>query len=412
MQNNAPVKITLTGLRNYLLRDKSERDTAGTRIEIVLRENIEQGELRKMVADWCRRVEFPVIVDDFGKKHTITAERPEEFIFEHQLVTNPNAKFLMRTFPINNSGVEGEIYILAYIDENGESWAKTGEMFSDYSKSHPLAYTPKLPENLVCLHGIKLNERRILWFYELNFRLDFRDKKYIPTLSRGEANLSENIKGNLIDEITVEYEKLLTQHLENSALANLQDGWKYKQLLIESFHLHSFWDSIPETIPVYIDSSLKLISLDDLLKFEDIYTVKKFNKRIYNYSEQNFDKNIIADFNVNSPLLINNDLEFISDRFIDYIFRQSYSINGILWLSNDYVGFHWIKNDKRQTDIINLQQFIDFKRNDLFFMGTTKAYNFSQGIILYNIAHPLGRWMIDIGKAINSGESSITSTFY
>ncbi|HEX8249240.1 MAG TPA: ATP-binding protein, partial [Pyrinomonadaceae bacterium] len=190
-KNNEPIRITLTGFRNYLLREKTHRPTAGTRIEITLRNDISIGDLTDEVEKWCKRVEFPILVNDFGEENRVTAEHMEDFIYEQPLVTNPNAKFVMRAFPVNRPGIEGELYVLAYIDEEGEDWAYAGWQIGRYSGSHPMAKSPDLVSNLISLHGITLRET------ESNqgnfiFRVDFRSGKYLPNLDRSNFKSSEN----------------------------------------------------------------------------------------------------------------------------------------------------------------------------------------------------------------------------
>lgn len=411
MPTKAPVKITLTGLRNYLLRDKSGRETAGTRIEINLRENIEQGELTKMVADWCRRVEFPVIVDDFGKKTTITAERPETFIFEHQLVTNPNAKFVMRAFPVNSSGLEGEIYILAYIDEQGESWAYMEGILSDYSESHPLALIPEYVKCLECFHGIKIAEHSGFYPSHFRYRFDFRDKKYLPTLSRANNLLSlTNDREELIIEVQCEYEKILVEHLAVSDLAKSENAWKYKNELINTFSGLDFWKSVAETIPVYIDSILKLVSFSDFLKFEEFYVVKKssFNEYVDDSEKLGEDiKNVITEREMDLPVITKNDLDRISNKFLNEISGKIYSVSGIDWLSDNDVCFRWAKNKNEENSKPKIRGLVDFGRDDLFAMSNYGMSIFAEGVLI-NKTHPLGKWLSNINDALNAEQFFIT----
>lgn len=407
IQGNTAVKITLKGLRNYLLRDKSERERAGTRIEIVLREDIEPGELTELVSDWCKRVEFPVYVDDFGEETVITAERPESLTFEHQLVTNPNAKFVLKAFPVDCHGIEGEIYILTYIDEKGESWVDTISKIFQYSGSHPLAKTLNSAGMLECLHGIKLIYDYSP-FNNFSFHFDFRDKKYLPTLSRGSVTLSMKDKEELIPEIEIEYEKILTKHLAETALANSQESWKYKQELMDEFPLSVFWDSVPETIRIYIDNGFKLISLEDLLNFEEFSVVKKFEFLNYTNRYENFDENIeniISESKMNLPVISNNDINFISGYFLNKIFLNNYVVNKIDWLSDNYIQLYWIKNKGKVIIGNRMKLFVDFGRDDLL---TLKANNYGDSRIVYNKNHPFGQWLMNIIHALNSEQPFIT----
>ena len=155
--SDGPILLTLTGPRNYLLTDKGSRRTSGTRIEVKLRKQIEHGKLTEVVTQWCRRVEFPVLVDDLGAKTTVEAERVEDFTYEMPDVTEKGAKFIVRAFPINRPGIEGELYVFAHITKVGESWVDKWWAQSTYPELHPQALKPEFPENLTCMHGISVS---------------------------------------------------------------------------------------------------------------------------------------------------------------------------------------------------------------------------------------------------------------
>ena len=93
--NDGPIRLTLTGPRNYLLTDCGDRRSSGTCIEVLLSEPLETGKLTNIVSKWCQRVEFPIVVDDLGIQATIEAERPDQFTYEAPDVTEENAKFVI-----------------------------------------------------------------------------------------------------------------------------------------------------------------------------------------------------------------------------------------------------------------------------------------------------------------------------
>jgi molecular chaperone HtpG len=77
---DGPINLVLTGPRNYLLAEKGLRHTNGTGICVFLRESMDQGDLTELITGWCRRVEFPIFVDDLGKHSTILSEKPDSFL--------------------------------------------------------------------------------------------------------------------------------------------------------------------------------------------------------------------------------------------------------------------------------------------------------------------------------------------
>lgn len=117
-----PIRLTLTGPRNYLLTEKGSLRKNGTRIRVVLRQPMEPGQITQLVTSWCKRVEFPIYVNDLGRQTVVVAEQPEQFTHELPLVTDPDARFQVKAYPIERHGIEGEIYVFARVDSTGESW--------------------------------------------------------------------------------------------------------------------------------------------------------------------------------------------------------------------------------------------------------------------------------------------------
>lgn len=104
------IRLRLTGPRNYLAVSKSDRQACGTRIEVRLRPslNLSKGKLTAMVSEWCRRVEFPILVNDFGVQTTVSRERPEDFIFEVDDAETIGASYALKVFPFNGQELEGD----------------------------------------------------------------------------------------------------------------------------------------------------------------------------------------------------------------------------------------------------------------------------------------------------------------
>ncbi len=250
---NEPIRLILTGPRNYLLTERSDRHTGGTRIEVELRESLPQGKLTELITQWCRRVEFPVFVDDIGTTTCVVAEKSEQFVYEAPNVGKEGAIFKVRSFPVNRPGIEGELYVFVSIDEEGERWDQWFYATYIYPKEHPQALRPSLPDDLICLHGIAITPENFAIFgvgygqSAISTRIDYRSSKFSPSLSR----VLQAPKGIAQHpEIASQWKEILLEHLATSLPASSDDGWKYKQSLIDNFHFLSFWDSLPQTFPL------------------------------------------------------------------------------------------------------------------------------------------------------------------
>lgn len=151
------LRLTLTGTRNYPLTERGNRDKNGTKIEVHLRgeKKMKQGDLTELITDWCKRVEFPIEVDDLGGKNVIQAEQMKGFVREMPDPNEDGAKFVIKAFPINRPGLEGELYVLARVSAIGESWALSSRHGDgDREREVWQAERPRCPGNLVCLHGL------------------------------------------------------------------------------------------------------------------------------------------------------------------------------------------------------------------------------------------------------------------
>src|SRR5207245_4850168 len=155
--------------------------------------------LTELVSSWCRRVEFPIYVQDFGAETVITAERKEQFTYEIPNVIQAGAKFAVRAFDLQRYGIEGELYVFTRIDSHGESWDAWADAQYHYPSKDPRASRPSFPEPLRCVNGIAV-EARYRRRGPTSERLDFRGGSIpIPALSRERMWLLHRGHGELSD---------------------------------------------------------------------------------------------------------------------------------------------------------------------------------------------------------------------
>jgi molecular chaperone HtpG len=78
------IRLTLTGPRNYLIVENGDRRDPGTIIRVRLNRERElsASQLTTEISKLCRRVEFPIFVDELGRITEIKAEQPSDFTFE------------------------------------------------------------------------------------------------------------------------------------------------------------------------------------------------------------------------------------------------------------------------------------------------------------------------------------------
>ena len=273
---NPPIRLTLTGPRNYLLTETGRRKAPGTTIEVILRQPLGQDALTQFLKAICLRVEFPIVVNDLGSATRIVSENSTDFTYERLDVTEEGAQFFVRAYPINRPGIEGELYVFGRTDKRGESWAAWDWARYRYPQEHPQATVPEFVSSATCLHGIAVDSGN----YSdgpMSTRLDYRGRDYRPALSRRHRHGFITRPDPVVSS---RWEEILQEHLQASPRALGPDAWRYKQSLMRLFRFHSFWESVPETIKSF-HASRRASSCIPLLCGESIASSGDSHRRTY-----------------------------------------------------------------------------------------------------------------------------------
>lgn len=404
-----PIRLTLTGPRNYLLVEKGDKRTSGTRIEVLLREPIMQGQLTHLVTKWCRRVEFPVFVDDLGTQQTITAETPEQFATEMPDATEEGAKFIIRAFPVNASGIEGELYVFARVNNKGERWDVWSDIRYSYPIAHPHITVPTLPESLICLHGISLAENDYVFplgmFSVFRARLDYRGDKLHPTVSRSSSHLVNQPPDA---EILFRLEEILREHISTSSYAKGKYGWKYKQSLSENYPLHTFWASLPEMVPVRRNGQAQLESLKNIREVEVVKVILHKDQLLPSHLVKRpieFNENICQ--GIEGCIMLGTEITELSTSHRSSIFRGR-SITNIRWLPADYLIADWILGPTNSVLTINYRQYwfssLPAKIVIGAVLGMVPTTGLDSDYIVFNSDHPFISWLIRVREACDQGQ--------
>jgi hypothetical protein len=261
---DGPLRLTLTGPRNYLLTERGVRPAPGTRIDVALREPMDAGKLTELVTYWCRRVEFPVAVDDIGHRTEIRAERSEDFTYEMPDVTQEGASFVLRAFPVDRPGIEGELYVLAHVGPEGERWDLGRWARYGYPSKSPRAIAPEVPRDLTCVHGVSIGA----WMGDhpaWAARVDCRREAGGLSIARYAGPDSGWVTTENGWGIGARLGELLAEHLASSPFARGDEAWSYKQRLVGLFCLPAFWTSAPGAIHVSGPDEARVLSLADVM---------------------------------------------------------------------------------------------------------------------------------------------------
>jgi len=412
-KDDGPIRLTLTGPRNYLLTDRGDRRVTGTRIEVLLREPLETGKLTSVVSIWCRRVEFPIVVDDLGIQTTIQAERPEQFTYETPDVTEKNAKLVVRSFPVNRSGIEGELYVFAHISSLGESWAERGWATVQYPTLQPAASAPKIPNSLVCLHGITLSRDDKRYFPgSMIGRIDYRRQLDKPTLSREAMFLRHSDSSLQIDrEIQSRWEEILSEHLVETQWARSNDAWKYKQKLVGEFPILSFWASVDGLIPIYMEGQQRFVSLSLVRDMQILGTTVSLNNWLSDHHYmigKKIDETLPA-WDSGTAFITEDNLKYLSDEHRRGIFINR-RIANVRCLSNDHLAIEWIVSDDTElfdSDMEKPIMLAEISELDIIGFVIHKTTGSIYSAVLINKNNEFVRWLIAIKNACSSGKSGL-----
>ena len=271
--HDGPLRLTLTGPRNYLIVERDTRRSSGTTIEVLLKPDLDltNGKLIDLVKTWCRKVEFPVDVDDFGNATVVEAEKAEDWIFEVPDVTEEGANFVLRHFPMDDEGAEGDLFLLAHRQPDGtEDWTRRRWYTYNYPLKHPQADIRQIPDKLDCFHGINLSSETDFGsspFETSNIvtRVDWRSATMHPTLSRRSLHPDFVARRGTPAPLLRRWQEILDEHQETSPLVQGSDGWKYLHRLADVFPLDGdYWNNRPGMIRLFQAGAQNFMSFQEL----------------------------------------------------------------------------------------------------------------------------------------------------
>jgi molecular chaperone HtpG len=392
------LRLTLTGPRSYLLTERADRTTSGTRIEVLLREPLDPGDLTELVAGWCRRVEFPVEVSDFGDSTQVARETPSDFVYEEPDLTTSGGTMGVRSFDIDRPGIEGEIYVFfRRLDEGKESWADRAWAEYRYSELHPTAARPRVPPTIRCFHGIATSPYPVPEAEPFATRLDYRRPLESVPLSR--EVMPRRRPGRRDREVHSRLVELLEQHLSETSLATGADAWRYKQRLMSILDLEGdFWLNQPGTVPAVLDGEEASLSLSD---FAGVGTVTVALRG-----------NLPFDTAAETPTglwLAGSTLQALSDRARRVIFSGRHLLE--VRLEDDVVA-EWGRGTDGSLRLTSGSQAADVANvtgagADFIGFPLHKTFNSTYRHAVLNAHHPFVQWLVGLHEACASGVAEV-----
>ncbi|MNR83078.1 heat shock protein 90 [compost metagenome] len=402
--NPMPLRLTLMGPSTYLLTEKGSRNSAGTTIQIVLNEPILKGDLTKAMKDWCKRVEFPIFVSDLGIDSHIVAEDRNQFEAEFPLVTDASTRFCYRAFPINRTGIEGELYVFSVISEEGESWVLWNWAMNQYPEEHPFAHAPSPIPSITCFHGIVVASNNN-WDTPIAQRLDYRSNFHSVPLSR-EGMVVKNRRRQTVDPaVTSRWHEILADHLNSTPFSKGPDGWFYMQRLVKYFPFSTFWWEYPATIKCFHKGRITFLSLSELIENKSILTTVGIEKNAQYLDERMLD---ISNQNPSHIVLSGDIINKLSKNFRGDIFKNR-TIFSVSNNDNNMMVLEWGVGDEEPFVVGSKPMVLaSLPGLDLIGIRIHKTLDDIYDCVIFNENNKFVEWLTRFRCVAESGEHGIS----
>jgi molecular chaperone HtpG len=269
-----PIRLRLTGPRNYILVEEGQRRRSGTKIEVMLRDSVQDGAIVELIRSLCRRVEFQVVVDVLGRKTIVDRERADDFACDMVDPADSKVRHFVRAFPFQDLEAEGEMFVFGSSTSNVEDWTTSLERLH---RTYPGRDLPFLVPGLTCLHGIVLPDQRSFlseWRRTGSVRLDIRGARAAAVVGRARLRTASRVRWLSGGEDIAEahWETLLRTHLQERKAAGGDNDWRYLCRMVGLYGLQ-FWDAFPGVVPLYQNGSMHCLSINQVLAMERIEVI-------------------------------------------------------------------------------------------------------------------------------------------
>jgi hypothetical protein len=385
-----PVHLTLTGPRNYLLLQKSMRRKPGTNVELMLKKPIDEGGILRLVKQWCKRVEFPIIVDELGIQSEVEAETADDFVREWPVIGEEKSVFRLRSFDVAATGIEGSLFV--FVQETGgeERWDRWSWSQHEYPDSHPLASPPKSVASITCFHGVVTGPS---WTEApIAERLDIRDESWMPSLSREVWRRKWEDK-----RVNACWVEIYKEHLRNSNRAKGQKGWVYLQRLAGTLNCPEFWRTLPGTIPFQASGRPNPLSLEESCALQQFHTVSSSTHNLLGLQRR--EEKIPNDLRWQEGggnILLSTDVPFLSRHHRDTLFGDR-KLDSIL-LGEGWIRFTWTKSELPKI-ITGVGYYISVGICDdesFIALNIHKTIDDVYDTVALNGQHPFSKWLLSL----------------
>ena len=416
------IRLRLREPRNYLLTeaikpfdDGGMGDTIGTRIRVVLDNGQIDQPITTLIKQWCVAVEVPIVVRECGTDTTIRPLRLEDRKIVATGRVDPEARFVVRTFDIDSSGVEGQLAVIAYEDENGEGWCDCWPQEKDLGGKR-VESIPELTRGFTALHGVTLGigpfdfERSHSGFQWVHF-CDIRSNSTNVSRARSvpphlldpasrfmrrrnpKSTKATSLAENAVNSTA---QGAVEHHLANSERAKGSHGIYYVGRVLSGAPVSDEWRSrFPGTVVTWQSGKRIDITVEELLLLDEVIIPGWGPLRFQVNPSSSFDGHPRECLST-APIVSWSDTPKFSDkRFVEWIDQKrlvDVKIFKDLWLlhfasSAESRGVYRAHKDSRAWIVpIDLKKFATIRCE---FLGSAGSY-----FHLLNERHPVIQWLV------------------
>ncbi len=283
-----PLRLVLTGPRNYILVETGNRSAAGTRVAVQT-SKAPPTPLLEMLRTWCRRVEFPIVVREGGEEFDVNDVCAAPIVDE---ASDSTDSWVVHTFALDDRRICGELFVMAHRTDGIETWGTTSYDAKERREAQPTNVLPLLPGKLICFGGISVVEDEYPIIASDSYAIDCRRRGMSPVLSR--RSLHSSTRDEIEASVNHRWEEILNQHLsEHERLDDQEHLWKYKQYLASQFRLPTYWADIDGMIPLYTHKNCSYVSFRQASQLPELWlmsTTTKYEYKIPREFGEDFDE--------------------------------------------------------------------------------------------------------------------------
>lgn len=424
------IRLQLEGPRSYLLTEdwtpfpeRKPEQRHGTRIQLILDEEIDATMLLNYVRRICVAVEVPIHVEIPSEKRTLTCAPAIDNVKLARSSRDPEAYFVRHVFPVVYPGIEGYVSLTAYVDQQGEGWADCWSQKRSLDGNR-IDALPRPPQEFLAYHGLLVSEhfKHDRSVPQWTAHIDVRSSAAVVPIARKGFRRNESfIKGSSTDQgdvhklandaISASVESAVSQHLATTKRIKSPRGFYYLGKVLSHAPVSKTWrNSYPGTCISWRDGEKLPMSADE------VFNLETFQLAYWNPNSKLFDRTPgppkVFPKTVKTGLPIFSPADFpafVDSQMEEHIKAFCFSdlrIFDDLWL----ITFSRIPNTNIRRIYPTANWWLwDFSA-EIISVIVARRHRNNDWWFIVNRQHPIVKWALNLEKAVERHEPWLTES--